>query len=274
MSQLIIDRERCQKDGICIAECPLGIIALGDVDGFPAYIPGAREFCIACGHCVAVCPHGALSLTGMPSGECRPVQKELLPTPEQARHFMLSRRSIRVYRDTPVDRATLQEIINVASYAPSGHNSQPVHWIVLQEREKVQQLSAMVVDWMRYMLKEMPDMARIMNMDRVVKAWEKGEDKVTRRAPHIVLAHGRGDNTMAQSACTIALTYLELAAYGFGLGACWAGYFSAAAGFYPPMQQQLELPAGHKIFGAMMLGYPKLKYHRIPLRISPRISWQ
>jgi len=40
------------------------------------------------------------------------------------------------------------------------------------------------------------------------------------------------------------------------------------------MQEALELPAGHKSFGAMMLGYPKLKYHRIPLRITPRISWR
>jgi nitroreductase len=36
-------------------------------------------------------------------------------------------------------------------------------------------------------------------------------------------------------ACAIALTYLELATYSLGLGACWAGYFSAAAAFYPPM---------------------------------------
>lgn len=274
MSQLLIDREKCQKDGICVAECPLGIIALEETEGFPAYLPDSQEFCVACGHCVAVCPHGALSLTGMPSGDCHPLQKELLPTPEQVQQFLTSRRSIRVYRDKPVDRETLQKIINVASYAPSGHNSQPVHWLVLQEREKVQQLAALVVDWMRYMIKEMPAQAEPLHLDRVVAAWEKGEDKVTRQAPHIVLAHGQGDNMMAPTACTIAMTYLELAAYGFGLGACWAGYFNAAASFYPPMQEALELPAGHKCFGAMMLGYPKLKYHRIPLRITPRISWR
>ncbi|SFG78852.1 Nitroreductase [Desulfotomaculum arcticum] len=274
MSQLLIDREKCQKDGICVAECPIGIIAMEEAEGFPSYLPGTREFCIACGHCVAVCPHGALSLTGMPSGDCHPLQKELLLTPEQVRQFLTSRRSIRVYRDKPVDRETLQEIINVASYAPSGHNSQPVHWLVLQEKEKVRRFAALVVDWMRYMIQEMPERAKIMHLNRVVAGWEKGEDKVTRQAPHIVLVHARGDNMMAPAACTIAMTYLELAAYGFGLGACWAGYFYAAASSYPPMQEALELPAGHKSFGAMMLGYPKLKYHRIPLRTTPRINWR
>ena len=53
MSQLLIDREKCQKDGLCVAECPLGIIALEEAEGFPAYIPGTQEFCVTCGHCVA-----------------------------------------------------------------------------------------------------------------------------------------------------------------------------------------------------------------------------
>lgn len=271
---MLIDREKCQKDGICVIECPLGIITLDRAEGFPVYIPGAQEFCIACGHCVAVCPQGALSLTGMSSGDCQPLQKDLLPTAEQVRHFLISRRSIRIYRDKPVDQETLQKIIKIAGYAPSGHNSQPVHWLVIQGKEKVQQFAALVVDWMRYMIKEMPDRAKAMQLGKIVAVWDKGKDRITRRAPHVVLVHGEEANMAAPAACTIAMTYLELAAYGFGLGACWAGYFNAAANFYPPMQEALQLPAGHKSFGAMLLGYPKLEYHRIPLRITPRISWR
>jgi len=80
------------------------------------------------------------------------------------RHFLISRRSIRIYRDKPVDQETLQKIIKIAGYAPSGHNSQPVHWLVIQGKEKVQQFAALVVDWMRYMIKEMPDRAKAMQL--------------------------------------------------------------------------------------------------------------
>jgi nitroreductase len=66
---------------------------------------------------------------------------------------------------------------------------------------------------------------------------------------------------MALAACIIALTYLELAVTSFGLGACWAGYFSAAANMGPPMKKALGLPEEHNSFGAMMVGYPKYKYH-------------
>lgn len=36
----------------------------------------------------------------------------------------------------------------------------------------------------------------------------------------------------------------------------------------------LCLPAGHKLLGAMMIGYPKVKYHCIPLRDEPKLTWR
>ena len=82
------------------------------------------------------------------------------------------------------------------------------------------------------------------------------------------------DERTAPEACTIALAYLELAAPSFGLGACWAGYFNAAANFWPPMQDALDLPEEHISFGAMMVGYPKFEYQRLPLRNEARILWR
>jgi len=70
------------------------------------------------------------------------------------------------------------------------------------------------------------------------------------------------------------LTYLELAAPAFGLGTCWAGYFDVAANLWPPLKNALELPDGHTSFGAMMIGYPKYKYQRMPLRNQAKISWR
>jgi hypothetical protein len=40
------------------------------------------------------------------------------------------------------------------------------------------------------------------------------------------------------------------------------------------MAETLELPAQHASFGAMMVGYPKFKYQRLPLRNEPKISWR
>lgn len=78
--------------------------------------------------------------------------------------------------------------------------------------------------------------------------------------------HLIGCRLWPDGACTIALTYLELAVPSFGLGARWAGYFNAAANMWPPMQKLMGLPEGHVSFKAMMVDYPKYRYQRLPIR--------
>lgn len=274
MSLFTIDREKCKRDGVCAQECPLGIIAMHGENGFPSSVKGAESLCINCGHCMAVCPKGALSLKTMSPVDCTPVPGDGFVSPEQAAGFLRSRRSIRTYLEKAVERGLIQGLIDIASYAPSGHNAQPVSWLVIEDRSEVLRLSGYVVDWMRYMIKEKPEMAAPLHLDLVVGSWERGEDRICRGAPHVILAYAPESLPTAPSACTIALTYLELAAYSMGLGACWAGYFNVAAMFYPPMKQALNLPQGYQCYGAMMIGYPKYRYRRIPLRNKPSITWR
>lgn len=274
MSVIVVDEEKCKRDGLCVAECPLSIIEMKDKASFPSPVAGAEELCIDCGHCVAVCPHGALSQRKMAPGQCEPVNKALMISAEQANYFFQQRRSIREYQERTVDRATMDKLIDMARYAPTAHNAQPVHWLVYEKRQDLDRLAGLVVDWMRVMIKDHPEVAQPMHFDRVVKSWEQGRDRVLRGAPHLVVSHGDASSPRTQGSCIIALTYLELAASSLGLGACWAGYFNAAANFYRPLQEELAFPQGHGTFGAMMIGYARLKYHRIPLRKEARVTWR
>ncbi len=268
-----VDQQTCQQDGICAAVCPVRVIAFEE-GGYPTPIEGAEARCVRCGHCVAVCPTGSLSHCEMPVAACPPVHKELVLNIEQAEHFLRSRRSIRVYQNRPVPRQEISRLIEVARYAPSGHNSQCVEWLVLDRKEELRKLAAIVVDWMRWMIGTMPQVALALHMDLVVRGCEQGEDLILRDAPAVIVAHAGAGNRMAPHACTIALTYLELAAASMGLGTCWAGYFNVAATSFPPMQEALALPPEHQAFGSMMVGYPKFSYHRLPLRNPPAISWR
>jgi len=274
MSLLTVDQEKCKRDGICAEVCPAGIIELKDKDAFPSLVVGGDEICIRCGHCVAVCPHGAMSHAIMKPEDCQSVNEEWLFGPKEVEHFLRYRRSIRNYKDKQIEREILTKLIDVAKFAPSGHNLQPVRWLVIHEKEEVQRLAAFVIDWMRYLIKEQSPLVAALHLDRVVSSWEQGKDPICRKAPHIIVAHAHKEDRTAPSACTIALTYLELAASSFDLGACWAGYFNAAATLWPPMQKELGLPEGNVSFGAMMVGYPKFKYQRLPLRNDAEIMWR
>ncbi len=271
---LNVNAELCKRDNLCVAVCPLGLIHRQSKEAFPSYGKGEEELCIKCGHCVAVCPEGALSVEDITPERCMPIKKEKILNPEHVEHFLRFRRSIRNYSREKVPQEILSQIIRVASHAPSGHNTQPVRWLVISNEEEIKILAGFVVDWMRTIIRDLPDLADLMHLDRVVAAWESGRDRILRSAPHLIVAHAPETERTAQSSCTIALTYLELAVTGFGLGACWAGYFNAAAGMYPPLKTRLNLPEGHQCFGAMMIGYSKYSYQRLPPRNAPVIEWR
>ena len=274
MELLSVDQEKCKRDGICAAVCPMYIIEVKTEETYPTMIAGGDELCIRCGHCVAVCPHGAISHEIMNTGECSSLNKELIVQPDQIEQLLKSRRSIRAYRNKPVERDLLTRLIELAAYAPSGHNTQPVNWKIIYDSDEVQRLAGIIADWMRRQIEEGSPLAAMLHMDRVLGAWEAGYDRICRGAPHVIVAHAPENERTAPAGCTIALTYLELAANAFDLGACWAGYFNAAANFWPPMAEALDFPEGHVSFGAMMVGYSKFKYQRVPLRNEPVISWR
>lgn len=274
MALFVVDEEKCNRDGICVAECPMKIIELKDKESIPEPVPWAEELCIDCGHCVAVCPYGALSHRSMAPEKCPPLIKDLVPSPEHVEHILRSRRSIRTYKDKPVERDIITKLIDIAHFAPTGHNHQQVNWMVTQDAKDVQKFAGITVDWMRFMIKEQPEMVGEMHFDLIVAGWDLGIDSVCRNAPHLIITHAPAEDPLAPSACTIALSYLDLATPSFGLGACWAGLFGGAATFWPPMQDALELPEGHICLGAMMLGYSKYKYHRLPLRNEAQVTWR
>lgn len=274
MSLFTVDQEKCNRDGICVAECPGLLIEIKTKGAFPIPVAGAESRCIQCGHCVAVCPQGALSLTSMPVEACLPVRKELLPWADQVEHFLRSRRSIRSFRDKPVERKLMEKLIDIAGCAPTASNRQPVKWLVIEDKDEVKRLSGLVISFMRQMVESNMDLALSSRYDVVVADWEQGKDRISRNAPHVVVAYGSQALPSAQNDCTIALTYLELAAYSLGLGSCWAGYFRAAAAAFPPMIEALGLPEGHQVYGAMMIGYPRYQFKRIPLRNKLSILWR
>ncbi len=274
MSLFTIDEKKCKRDGICVAECPMKIIEMKDARSTPVPTTDAAERCIKCGHCVAVCPHGAFTHTMMKAGDFPLMRKEWALSPEQAEHFLRSRRSVRTYQDKPIEREKMQKLIEIARYAPTGSNSQLVSWLAINSRPEVARLAGTVADMMRELVKAKNPFAISYRLDRTVTAWEKGTDLIARGAPALVVAHGPKEYGLAHIDCASALAYLDLAAPSLGLGTCWAGFFMLAYLQWPPLQQALAIPEGHVAQGIMMVGYPKYKYHCLVPRNPPKIEWR
>ncbi|MDM8536078.1 nitroreductase family protein [Desulfobacterales bacterium HSG17] len=262
MDFIKIDKNLCNKDGICIATCPFLLFKKGR-DDFPVTIEYAETMCIDCRHCVSVCPTGAITIKGVAADDCKPIRKDLIVSEDAIEQLIKTRRSIRAYKSKPVPQDVLNRLINIMRWAPTARNGQPVSWIVVQEKEKIHKIGAMTAQWMRE-----TDL-----LPQIADAYDQGVDMILRNAPVIVVAHADAGGFNPVADCTIAITDLELAAHAFGIGGCWAGFFMRASNGYKPLVELLSLPKNHKVYGALMLGYPKYKYHRIPTRKPAEIRW-
>ncbi len=274
MSPINVDQEKCNQDGICVDECPALIIRMDPKENYPRPTPDFEDVCLKCGHCVTVCPTGALSLDWLSPEDCRPINPRLAVTPEQAEQFLCGRRSIRAFKDKTVPQTTLETLLEVACSAPSAKNQQPWYWVVVQDPAEVRRLAGMVIDWMRTVIRIDPKEAEARGLVRVVGAWDQGCERICRGAPHVIVAHADKDWGFGAEDCALALGLLDLYATSIGLGACWGGYFYKAINAHPPLFEALGLPSGHLAFGAIMVGYPKYRYQRIPIRNRPRVSWR
>lgn len=255
MSLLVVDKTKCKKDGVCVASCPTGCIAL-DADGYPTDV--ASELCNKCGHCVAICPHGALTNTNFPPGAFVPVPEAVLD-PEAMETLLKSRRSVREFKKAPLSRQELAHLVDVARYAPTARNTQLVGWILADDPAKTRALAEASAAWLRASAYS----------PALIAAWDAGQEVILRGAPHVVVAHTPGSWDWGAVDASIALTYLELAAASQGIGVCWAGLFTRAIQADPAVAHAVGLPEGHVAHGALMLGRPKYPYRMIPPAIRP-----
>ena len=271
MTLLEVDQKTCTKCGICAATCPGGIIYFKE-KSYPRLLPGTDPFCLRCGHCVAVCPSGSLTHQESSVEPSAVLDNRLTVSFEQCAQLIRGRRSVREYKDKKVPKEEIQRIIDVARYAPTGHNNQEVQWLVINDPAMVKKLAAIGMDWFRWSINNNPALAPM--LERTLKKQEAGIDMFLRNAPAVVIAFAEKNNPIAAIDCVIAISYFDLAAVSTGLGCCWAGFLQMAATTFTPMVEAIKLPAGCVPYGCLMVGYPKYKYQRVPSRQSARIIWQ
>jgi len=273
MEPFRVDAQKCNQDELCVQACPTGVIRMPSGGQTPVPTVDFGDWCLACGHCVAVCPTQAFRLSWLGPEDCLAFEKDLRLDDRQAEQFLRSRRSIRNFKNQPVERWKLEKLLQMACYAPSAKNSQPWHWTVIQEPAEVRRLASMVVDWMRSIMDQYPQQARERGFLRVVAAWDAGQERICRGAPHVIVVHGDKEYGFGAEDSALAISHIELFAPVLGLGSCWGGYFYSAVNWYPPLFEALGLPADHRAFGAVMVGYPQLRYQRMPQRKPPRVVW-
>lgn len=157
-----------------------------------------------------------------------------------------NRRSIRRFRDKPVPDEALYKVIEAGTWAPSAHNKQPWHFIVIRDKNSLESIA----EKSKY-AKFLPQVPVAI----VVCA----EFTYKRNCPE---EKGLAYFSIQDSAA--AIENILLAAYGMGLGTCWVGDFNETL-----LRPMLEIPAEYNAVGIIALGYPEAEINpKMPQRKS------
>jgi nitroreductase/NAD-dependent dihydropyrimidine dehydrogenase PreA subunit len=273
MPELNVNDSICTRCGLCAKVCPTGIVRIPDGQT-PRYVGDGVGRCISCGHCEAVCPVGALTLFDTQLTLVRYGQVNAEVDPERLSAYLRMRRSVRNYRDTPVERTLIDRLMDLVRYAPSSSNSQTVRWLIIYNTAELRRLTGLAVDWMRSVAASDAPITTYFDFADIIQAWDHGDDPVCRHAPHLVVAYSHKDTIAARTDAIIALSHLDIIAPSLGLGSCWGGFFQMAASQWQPLQEALDLPVDHVSIYAMMLGFPQFPYQRTPKRNPLTVTWR
>jgi len=278
MGKIRIDGETCISCGDCALVCSPGIFHLekGKIQ------VGEEEACNLCGHCLALCPVDAIAIEGVDSKGLPDLPEKQEVSPETLAIFLRSRRSCRRFDSRDVPREVLEKLIDIARYAPTGHNSQNFQFLVIQKKEIIQHLARRTAIFYGNLLKllstpgvNLPPWLQS-HMRGFRMNWEyyqEGKDRIFRNAPALILIHAPEENVSSAQNCHLAMAHIMLQAQALGLGTCIIGYFLTAAERDPSIIQDLEIPKENKIFTCCTVGYPALRFRKLVPRKPPAVRW-
>ena len=148
----------------------------------------------------------------------------------EALEAIMTRRSIRKYSDKPVSDETVTKLLEAAMAAPSAHNRQPWHFIVIRDR---------------------------VTMNKIPE-YHQYSKMLTQAAVCIVVC---GDNTVQETDfwihdCSAATENILIATNALGLGAVWLGVHPSKQ-LIEDTRNLLGIPSHVTPLGIVSVGYPE-----------------
>lgn len=287
-----IDYLKCNHCALCVNVCKDLTLLVKDekvvINSEPLF------GCMGCGQCVAICPIDAITVVGrtltmedfvdLPRKEDRADYSKLYS-------LLLSRRSVRDFKDKEIPLEIINKIMDCSSTAPMGIPPSDVEVLVINGKDKVKKFSDNVIDYfaktrmifnkhtlwlMRpFMKKSDYEVFKTFLIPMIiffVMKKAKGEDWLFYRAPLAMYFYNSSYSDPADA--YIAATYAMLAGESLGLGSCMIGSISP---FLEHSGKKIKAKYGinknsrQGIF--VIFGYPKYKYQKAIKRTFGKVIY-
>ncbi|MHA1508244.1 MAG: nitroreductase family protein [Promethearchaeota archaeon] len=289
-SKISIDVENCTKCKECVKDCVANLFyfnqdSLRLVDLFEDYF-------IECGHCEIVCPVNIIKLKFHEEEELEHSTKGAeIPTYNSFLNLVINRRSIRRFKEKAVPKDLIEKLLKVGKYSPTGSNSENVFYTVVQDKAIVAAISKHVTSRVIKLVNTLENpkgrialkkrmaeedfnqaVENLPKTKRILKTVEQGIDFWCWNGELIII---HGDKTVGGITTngSLAAAHIMLAAETLGIGTCSLGYLTYFINESRTIRELLKIPNNHIVGYSLTMGYPDVKYKRIPARKTSRVQW-
>lgn len=283
------------------------------------------KICLACHNCEAVCPQQALEFPhyyrvaggrwaydfnypkpgqGIPNPLMldKPVPlSEIESQLTDVEKVIYRRRSVRVYKKDPVPKELIKRVLEAGRFAPSAGNCQGWKFVVLTDRNVMNELSASTIKFLsiftklyqgkdpgRTALKKMLAFVKPNSIDQrpmvaiqALSTPKFGDSKLDCffGAPvAILLLTHRLHISEPELGMGICGQNMVLAAHSLGLGTCYVGFVSNALNLDPMTKSKVGKKLGIKwpydsVATVLTLGYPAVDLAKPVDREFPKVEW-
>jgi nitroreductase len=157
---------------------------------------------------------------------------------------IMSRRSVRSYKDKPIEKNKIEQIIQCGLWAPSARNLQPWKFVAVTDKKLIKDVAEKIK-------------SRLIDDSKhpfVKERAKTKDDPIFYSAPLVIFILGDKENKWSTIDCSLATENMMLAASSLGISSCPIGVAKCITE-EKDIIKKLGFPEGYELVITLVFGY-------------------
>jgi len=296
-----ISRDICTQCGLCIRNCPFRCWEMGE-DGYPKLKD--EYYCFSCSNCMVACPVNAVSMVesykatgGFWQTSSKPLEYQMPLDPKDAdgnpdefnaaERAILTRRSVRNFKNVPVPKSLIHRVLEAGRFAPSAGNCQPWKFIVITNKTMIQKMDEASRAAIARIYKSYRDDEAVEDLTSIAETnpgtldfrltrggmgvISKGELPASLDAPCVIIILG-DSRSIGSLEMNIGICgqNMNIVANSLGLGLTWVGFLIPG---FASIADKFDIGPHWRAVTTLVLGYPSFKQEGFVAREYRPVQW-